>query len=439
MKICYKKDLSHNYLLIEKKNEYIEEEYCIKMIQNQEIEGILSLERRTIDMKQYLYYDITRKQSLSLLWEDEVFSREKIRLLLKDIVKTIERGADYLLCENDFILNPEIIYLEVSSNSVSLVYLSGYNKDIKKQMLEFIEYIMNRVDYKDNEAVLLVYALYAICKGDDFMFKDLLDKLDEGITLGKVEQPKERVKHIEIVKDHFKEPEIQETNKKAEIGVININYLYSAASAFAGIIVIYIAFSLKLVHNSLGNRIEAGKVFFLLLIIVLAEAYSFKVIWDKKRSARKVQEREEYLDFINNKDEVIIEELANEGIICQETIYDEGYDEDNPTTFLGKMELEFVLESLEREGDLIIIEKSPFTIGKLKGKTDHYLSVEGVSRYHLRIEKENERMFIMDLNSTNGTKINGVDLQPYEKTQLQIDDLITIGNIKYRFLIKSPF
>ena len=33
---------------------------------------------------------------------------------------------------------------------------------------------MNKIDYKDKEAVLLVYNLYAICRKDSFSYEDLL-------------------------------------------------------------------------------------------------------------------------------------------------------------------------------------------------------------------------------------------------------------------------
>lgn len=50
-----------------------------------------------------------------------------------------------------------------------------------------------------------------------------------------------------------------------------------------------------------------------------------------------------------------------------------------------------------------------------------------VSRRHLRITKENGEYYIEDLESKNGTKLNGELLLPGEKAQLEIGDTITLA------------
>jgi preprotein translocase subunit SecG len=57
---------------------------------------------------------------------------------------------------------------------------------------------------------------------------------------------------------------------------------------------------------------------------------------------------------------------------------------------------------------------------------DINLLVEGVSRYHAIINKSDNGYDILDLNSTNGTKINGSPITA--PTPLKISDVITIGD-----------
>ena len=45
-----------------------------------------------------------------------------------------------------------------------LCYSVDYNEPLIIQFSKLIEYFMNKVDYKDEKAVLLVYALYKITK-----------------------------------------------------------------------------------------------------------------------------------------------------------------------------------------------------------------------------------------------------------------------------------
>ena len=52
----------------------------------------------------------------------------------------------------------------------------------------------------------------------------------------------------------------------------------------------------------------------------------------------------------------------------------------------------------------------PITIGREEGNTIQ-LNDERVSRYHVKIQEDHNRLVITDLESTNGTKVNGEDVQ----------------------------
>lgn len=56
---------------------------------------------------------------------------------------------------------------------------------------------------------------------------------------------------------------------------------------------------------------------------------------------------------------------------------------------------------------------------------DIVLSDSGISRRHAQIEKIGGRFWVTDLNSTNGTSVNGL---PIEKKELTSGDVITVGN-----------
>jgi S1-C subfamily serine protease len=67
------------------------------------------------------------------------------------------------------------------------------------------------------------------------------------------------------------------------------------------------------------------------------------------------------------------------------------------------------------------------TIGRL-GKNDVVLNDSQVSREHARIERRNGILYITDLNSTNGTILNGRRLQPYVPYQINEGDTICMGD-----------
>ncbi len=58
-----------------------------------------------------------------------------------------------------------------------------------------------------------------------------------------------------------------------------------------------------------------------------------------------------------------------------------------------------------------------------------------VSRRHCRLTKEDDRFFIEDLGSTNGTELRGKGIS--SKTDLRDGDLITVGGVLLRFEIKE--
>jgi hypothetical protein len=53
---------------------------------------------------------------------------------------------------------------------------------------------------------------------------------------------------------------------------------------------------------------------------------------------------------------------------------------------------------------------TPVTIGREEGNSIQ-LNDERISRYHLKLQADNDKIVVTDLESTNGTKVNGEDVQ----------------------------
>lgn len=96
--------------------------------------------------------------------------------------------------------------------------------------------------------------------------------------------------------------------------------------------------------------------------------------------------------------------------------------------------LMFLIRNLT--GEKIPIEVTPFTIGKERSNMDYVLENDSVSRHHATILYEDGRYYIMDNRSTNGTVIEGIQLQPYEKAELENGYIISIGNESFQTLLE---
>ena len=66
---------------------------------------------------------------------------------------------------------------------------------------------------------------------------------------------------------------------------------------------------------------------------------------------------------------------------------------------------------------------TPVTIGREEGNSIQ-LNDERISRYHLKLQCDNDRIVVTDLESTNGTKVNGEDVQV---RIIRAGDMISLG------------
>src|SRR3954468_21682211 len=66
---------------------------------------------------------------------------------------------------------------------------------------------------------------------------------------------------------------------------------------------------------------------------------------------------------------------------------------------------------------------TPVTIGREEGNSLQ-LNDERVSRFHVKIQEDQDKIVLTDLESTNGTKVNGEDIQ---LRILRFGDIISLG------------
>ena len=91
------------------------------------------------------------------------------------------------------------------------------------------------------------------------------------------------------------------------------------------------------------------------------------------------------------------------------------------------------LEPVEAGGTVIQISYIPFTLGKHPGLSDACIDRPTVSRLHARIDQKEGVYILTDLNSTNGTSVNGYPLQANETVSLGNGDSIYLADVGYKF------
>lgn len=88
---------------------------------------------------------------------------------------------------------------------------------------------------------------------------------------------------------------------------------------------------------------------------------------------------------------------------------------------------------VSRDGQIsILLPYYPFIIGKQEGLCDYVLDKNTVSRLHVRIDETEAGCRVTDLNSTNGTFVNGKLLDANGTALIQQGDEIGVADLKFQ-------
>lgn len=95
---------------------------------------------------------------------------------------------------------------------------------------------------------------------------------------------------------------------------------------------------------------------------------------------------------------------------------------------------------------LPLATRNEFTLGRLsEGQpimpdidlTPYQAYASGVSRLHAVVKRDSERIFVMDLGSSNGTYLNGRRLNPHMEEDLKHGDVVALGKLKIQVLLRN--
>lgn len=92
----------------------------------------------------------------------------------------------------------------------------------------------------------------------------------------------------------------------------------------------------------------------------------------------------------------------------------------------------------ESTQERISVDKPVFRIGKEKSYCDYFVKDNSaVSRSHANIVVRGERFYVVDLNSTNHTYVDGRLIQPQEETEIFSGTRLRLGNEEFTFYIEE--
>lgn len=368
---------NYERILLDKQPEEKKYQYCI--LNRGGIKGLLPCSLRYLNGLAYLYYDVTSKQNITQLYGKRCIPRAWLKDFMWSLEQIHTELARFLLDESNILWYPEQIFQDLESNIFSFLYIPYYEGE--GSFLKFLEYLVEHIDYEDEVLVECVYKMYEQCEQNGEIY--LQAQIFEDAKL----LNRERVENENIPIS---------LTEKATIMSEDASESYPAS----------------------GNEWEEEKQ---------AVKKGFWYLLDGKRRRDK-NARTQYRQNM---------QMAMEGYAVAEEIpygdkAEAEEEEYGKTVYIeeAKISREIIRRLYTPDGRIIAqLNSESFTIGKKKGEVDLVLEDFAVSRMHARISKEEDGLYLEDLNSTNGTYKNGLRMQPYERRKLEEGDEIKMGKV----------
>ena len=433
----YINDGNYNYLRIncgEERNN----SYSFKMITENTIKGLLPIRKRFVNGNTYLYYEIQSKQALYYRYETREINYEDLKNIFYHLCLLGEELEKYLLDINDIDFDEKFIYQNIETGETFFLFYP--EKEKKQNFAVFMEYVVKKINHKDARAVQISYQLYDLSRKECILvyeikqlFEEVLpeengEKKSNNIEVQMEEKKKElemeekELKRDESVEWEYgdKEKKKNENKEKNKLG----NILIPSGLCIVLTVLVCIKLSFDLTYNE-EIMILGGMVADIGSIII----YVFYILRNKKNAAL-VQEIDDIEKDNPEFFDSAIKQRVQENAEWDYTKWEK--EENYGKTIFMEAEAENILCGLGKNEKVTIkLEKFPFSVGKLKEEADYVLKDNSVSRLHARFYKEGKSIYLMDLNSTNGTYKNGFKIPSNEKVLLEEGDEIAFGKIRF--------
>lgn len=383
IRVSHQRNLRSNWLIFEPgdrfllglKNKYA---YEIGMIENNKIGNFIKPVIKRTDGGMAICYDISSLQPLSRIMEVRAVKVDEIRNFIIEIISAIKALEEFLLEASSITLNPEFIFSDLDFKNFKFIYMPSSEGNIE-ELNTLLEYILNKMDKDDRDGWKMVYDMLQESRKKDFVIYDLERIIDDAKYIeNKIEMQSEEVLSEKLSTGTTDSIEGKE-NKKRQFNIFG--------SIFKS--------------NKTKDNEESGE-----------SEYFEKLFEGYEPKGGEICLNEEKKSFR-------VDEIQSNTVLLTE---------------IKKTENGRWLRDLNGRND-ICIAYLPFIIGKQERICDFVLDVEGVSRMHLQFFEQNGELFAKDLNSRNGTRINGKQLENEENMRLYNGDEVNICGKKYRFEI----
>lgn len=434
-------DSGENYLELtgndKSKSEIID--YQVEMILQNRIPGLASLFLKKKDAEIHFLYRITGLVSLKNYFCRQKIEASKFVAIMENILQVILDSKKYMLSEESFILEESLIFIQPKTGEVSLVYVPVENKNdqVKNLQSVVINLILQTPYIETGDKIIqdllnLFREEYASIKEVLKNLKDIKNRYLSVVDLN------EKYLNIEAIK-----PKI--FTAASENGDSNFRVYSSAKKVKLGknigrkIILVFIAilalFAAAISYNSglKAHLLETSKItesYYIVgmtvVVILIVTYFSFhKKVNNHLPNLINSENNMENSDFVSEFIAAALDDQKDETVILQPS-------NDETIILEGKIP---VLKSV-KGNDIILICKKDFIIGRNEEICDYALENKSIGRVHARISKNDDKYYVIDMDSKNGTFLNGQQLASNKPYHINENDKLTFASIEFEFLFQ---
>ena len=428
LEIKYYKDYRHNYLILKDNGCLSENIYQRKMITENKMKGMLCCQERFINGEILLYYEITSRQSLFSIYDGKRIGMEQLRKFFLQLKLVNDLLEKYLLDAGCLILQPEYIFQDIETGEYSFLY---YPDPEEAGFSRFLDFLMERVDNEDTDAVETVYRIADLVGREQFVLDEVLKWFQDDAT---VNSKKQRQENSDAGMNQ--ENELSFGSREQENAYESLNPLPAegekkkrdkaetlkklipiwGAGLLGVCLLLYLKMSYELSYQE-ETYVMLGLAGLAVMMAGLAVWFFYACCFQRAEKEQKMREREEEERYIFTGEDEILTPASEAG----NTVY-----------IPWAENCENKLYSMDRKNKCHIdLGRLPLTVGKLAGAVDMVINEKSISRMHAKFSRTGSSVYITDLNSTNGTFRNGMRLLPNASEIIEPGDEIRLGKLKF--------
>lgn len=414
-----------------------------RLMLRRKLPGLLPVEKAYVDGCGQYWYNISGRQSLDTYCRVRQIGMEFIERLIISICSELEILEWNLIHSNCLMLDPELIFITNSSREfIFTIYPCGTHC-VENEFQQMMEYLLTRLDHKDTEAVRAAYDIYDKTLQDGYSIRDIRDGIvsarqkaggsagTAALSAGTIARSERE--SVSSARASTPPARASASPARASAPLARASASPARVSAPPERAAIPPERTVlprekpttrpKLWQGLRQKLVEWG---------FLDEAPQSTAMAERTSNREKRAEKKERKGKHGVKSRL---ETEGEVIYPQEEIAPLPQPVIRPTVCLNSLDGKprgFLLYQGRDRLEDITLGRGMTRIGN-GNEADVWIDRDTISRMHARIDCEENCYYIEDLNSTNGTFVNEEPLAYKERRRLQMNDIVSFADVRYRF------